>query len=189
MLLNISGKLPSKKNERKQNMSSPKFKEAVVSMYGNLNHFALTLTSNTEDAKDLVQDTYLKVLSSEDKYEKNTNLKAWMLTIMRNTFINNYRKRKRINDLMGDNKDSTPLKVQTLQSPDHADINYHVKEINKHINNIDDEQRIPFEMFLDGYKYKEIADEMDISLGTVKSRIFFTRKKLQNKLLDYIHYK
>jgi RNA polymerase sigma-70 factor (ECF subfamily) len=168
-------------------MNSPKFKEEVISMYGKLNHFALTLTCNTEEAKDLVQETYLKVLSSEDKYEQDTNLKAWMLTIMRNTFINDYRKRKRINDVMSDNHDFASLGYHTLQSPERADIHYHVKEINKHINNIDDDQRIPFEMFLDGYKYKEIADEMDISLGTVKSRIFFTRKKLQNTLSDYIH--
>ncbi|MDR1459050.1 MAG: RNA polymerase sigma factor, partial [Bacteroidales bacterium] len=64
-------------------MNNPNFKEAILSMQGKLNHFALTLTCNPEDAEDLVQDTYLKVLSSEDKFEQDTNLKAWMLTIMR----------------------------------------------------------------------------------------------------------
>ncbi|MDR2409730.1 MAG: sigma-70 family RNA polymerase sigma factor [Bacteroidales bacterium] len=168
-------------------MENLQFKEAVISMYGKLTHFALTLTCNAEEAKDLVQETYLKVLSSEDKYEKDTNLKAWMLTIMRNTFINDYRKRKRVNEVINENIDISSLGQYALQSPEQADINYYVKEINRHINNIEEDQRIPFEMFLDGYKYKEIADEMDISLGTVKSRIFFTRKKLQNTLADYIH--
>jgi RNA polymerase sigma-70 factor (ECF subfamily) len=168
-------------------MENLQFREAVTSMYGKLSHFALMLTSNAEEAQDLVQETYLKVLSSEDKYEKDTNLKAWMLTIMRNTFINDYRKRKRVNEVINENIDVSSLGQYALQSPERADINYYVKEINKHINNIDEDQRIPFEMFLDGYKYKEIADEMDISLGTVKSRIFFTRKKLQNTLADYIH--
>ncbi len=179
--------IPILKNERNPEMNSQKFKEEIVSMQGKLNHFALSLTCNTDDANDLVQETYLKVLSSEDKYEEDTNLKAWMLTIMRNTFINDYRKRKRANEVMSDNADIHFLGVRSPQSSDKADVNYHVKEINKHINSIGDDQRIPFEMFLDGYKYKEIADRMDISLGTVKSRIFFTRKKLQNNLSDYIN--
>ena len=166
-------------------MNSQEFKEEVISLQGKLNHFALSLTSNTDDANDLVQETYLKVLSSEDKYKKDTNLKAWVLTIMRNTFINDYRKRKRINEMMVDNAYSI-LDIRLLQSSDKADINYYVKEINKQINGIADAQRIPFEMFLDGYKYKEIADKMDISIGTVKSRIFFTRKKLQHNLADYV---
>ena len=147
----------------------------------------MSLTSNADDANDLVQETYLKVLLSEDKYEEDTNLKAWVLTIMRNTFINNYRKRKRINDVMSDDVYFNLLEARSVQSSEKADVNYYVKEINKQINNIDDDQRIPFEMFLDGYKYKEIADKMDISLGTVKSRIFFTRKKLQHNLADYIY--
>jgi RNA polymerase sigma-70 factor (ECF subfamily) len=168
-------------------MENLQFREAVISMHTKLTHFALMLTCNVEEAKDLVQETYLKVLSSEDKYEKDTNLKAWMLTIMRNTFINDYRKRKRVNEVINENIDVSSLGQYALQAPERADINYHVKEINKHINNIDEDQRIPFEMFIDGYKYKEIADEMELSLGTVKSRIFFTRKKLQNTLADYIH--
>jgi len=167
-------------------MNSQKFKDEILSMRGKLKNFALSLTSNTDDANDLVQETYLKVLLSEDKYEEDTNLKAWVLTIMRNTFINDYRKRKRINEFICDDAYIHILDICSVQSSDRADVNYYVKEINKQINNIDDEQRIPFEMFLDGYKYKEIADKMQISLGTVKSRIFFTRKKLQSKLADYI---
>lgn len=166
-------------------MNSQKFREEVVSMHTKLNNFALSLTCNMDDAKDLVQETYLKALSSEDKYEDNTNLKAWMLTIMRNTFINDYRKRKRNNEVMSENIDLTFLGTRTVQSLQKSDANYHVKEINKQINAISEDQRIPFEMFLDGYKYKEIAESMNISLGTVKSRIFFTRKKLQNNLVDY----
>jgi RNA polymerase sigma-70 factor (ECF subfamily) len=167
-------------------MNNQKFRDEIISMHGKLNHFALSLTCNIDDAKDLVQETYLKVLSSEDKYEDNTNLKAWMLTIMRNTFINNYRRQKRNNEVMSDNIDLSFLGTRALQSSQKTDTNYYVKEINKQINNINDEQRIPFEMFLDGYKYKEIADKMNISLGTVKSRIFFTRRKLQNNLADYV---
>jgi RNA polymerase sigma-70 factor (ECF subfamily) len=168
-------------------MNNQNFKEAILSMQGKLNHFAITLTCNSEDAEDLVQDTYLKVLSSEDKYEQDTNLKAWVLTIMRNTFINDYRKRKRINEVMNNHTDISSIKQFLLQSPERADINYYVKEINKQISKIEEQQRIPFEMFLDGYQYKEIAEKMNISMGTVKSRIFFARKKLQNILSDYIH--
>jgi len=172
-------------NRYNMNANNPKFREEIVSMYGKLNHFALSLTCDMEAARDLVQETYLKVLLYADKYEENTNLKAWMQTIMRNTFINDYRRQKRSNEFMCDNIDSLQVGIYR-QSSDKADINYYVKEINKEIDYIADEQRIPFEMFLDGYKYKEIADKMNISLGTVKSRIFFTRKKLQRNLSDYL---
>jgi RNA polymerase sigma-70 factor (ECF subfamily) len=165
--------------------NNQKFREEIASMRGKLNHFALSLTCDPEEARDLVQETYLKVLLYADKYEEDTNLKAWMQTIMRNIFINDYRKRKRVNETMNDNANVQQLDTR-CQSSDKADGNYYFKEINKEINRITDEQRIPFEMFLDGYKYKEIADKMNISLGTVKSRIFFARKKLQNNLEDYI---
>jgi len=165
--------------------NNPKFREEIMSMCGNLSLFALSLTSDLEEARDLVQETYLKVLLYADKYQENTNLKAWMQTIMRNTFINNYRKRKRTDETINDKADIYQLGAH-YHSLDRADINYFVKEINKEIDRIADEQRIPFEMFLDGYKYKEIADKMNISLGTVKSRIFLTRKKLQDNLSDYV---
>ena len=161
-----------------------KFQDEIVSMGRKLNHFALSLTSDLEEAKDLVQETYLRAFLHSDKYEEDTNLKAWVLTIMRNTFINDYRKRKRISEIISHHADIQHL-CSSYHSLDKADVNYHVKEINRQINSIADEQRIPFEMFLEGYKYKEIADKMNISLGTVKSRIFFTRKKLQWELRDY----
>jgi RNA polymerase sigma-70 factor (ECF subfamily) len=167
-------------------MNNQKFKEEIISMQSKLNNFALTLTNDVEDANDLVQDTYLKVLLSKNQYKENTNLKAWMWTIMRNTFINEYRKRNREREVICDNMDIYSLGTYSVHSSDNADTNYYIKEINNYIDEIEDGQRIPFEMFLDGYKYKEIADKMNISLGTVKSRIFFTRKKLQHKLVDYI---
>ena len=170
--------------KKENNEIRQSFRDEIISMRGKLNHFAMSLTSDHEEAKDLVQETYLKALIYADKYEEDTNLKAWVLTIMRNTFINDYRKRKRVNEIIGENIDTHHL-ASRAKSLDKADVKYHVKEINKQINNIADEQRIPFEMFLDGYKYKEIADRMHISLGTVKSRIFFTRKKLQHCLADY----
>jgi RNA polymerase sigma-70 factor (ECF subfamily) len=88
---------------------------------------------------------------------------------------------------MNNNIDISSLKQIIIQAAERADMDYYVKEINKQIGKIDAQQRIPFEMFLDGYQYKEIADKMNISMGTVKSRIFFARKKLQNILSDYIH--
>jgi len=165
--------------------NNQKFREEIASMCEKLSHFALSLTCDLEEARDLVQETYLRSLLYSDKYQEDTNLKAWMQTIMRNTFINDYRKRRRINEFINDNADIQQLTACSCSS-DKADTNYCVKEINKEIDRIADEQRIPFEMFLDGYKYKEIADKMNISLGTVKSRIFFTRKKLQGYLEEYV---
>ncbi|MDR3046786.1 MAG: sigma-70 family RNA polymerase sigma factor [Bacteroidales bacterium] len=147
---------------------------------------AFRLTSDNELSKDLVQDTYLKVCQNIDKFQENTNLKAWMLTIMKNNFFNYHRKMQRRKGIWELNDNILNDYIDISLSCDDADVHIYEKEINDQIADKKEEQRKPFEMFLDGYKYQEIADEMNLSLGTVKSRIFFTRKKLMNDLQDYI---
>ena len=152
----------------------------------NLHQYAFSLTCNEDDANDLVQDTYLKVLQFSSQYSENTNLKAWVYTIMKNTFINNYRRKQRCKMVIDQTEDLYYLTNVVSDPSDSADMHYYVSDISKKIAMEDEAQRKPFEMFVDGYKYQEIADEMHLPIGTVKSRIFFTRKKLMAKLGDYV---
>lgn len=151
-----------------------------------LHQYALSLTYNEDDANDLVQETYLKVLQYSSQYSENTNLKAWVYTIMKNTFINDYRRKQRCKVVIDQTEDLYYLNNLVSDPSDAADMHYYVTDISRKIAEENEEQRKPFEMFVDGYKYQEIADEMELPIGTVKSRIFFTRKKLMEKLSDYV---
>lgn len=160
--------------------------DRVLNFDQGLRHYAGSLTMNQEDANDLVQDTYLKVIQNSDYYKEDTNLKAWVYTIMKNTFINSYRRKQRSKVVVEQTEDLYHLNNFVSSPSDAADMNFYVKDINEKILDKKEDQRRPFEMFLDGFKYQEIADAMSISIGTVKSRIFFTRKKLMEDLKDYV---
>ena len=152
-------------------MTQVQFNNALLSLSSKLHYYALSLTADSEKADDLLQETFLKALTYRDKFAQNTNFKAWIYTIMKNTFD-------------GSNNDFHLL-FSTDKVYPGPDSFYSSKEINKTIDSLEDEYKVPFTMFLDGYKYKEIAEELDLPLGTVKSRIFFTRKKLEKALKDY----
>lgn len=161
------------------------FKSSVLGMQGNLLSFALKLTLNKEEAQDLVQDTTLKALRNEEKFVDNTNFKGWMMTIMRNIFINNYRKSARENTVIDSSEDLYHLNLSQdsgLETPDGA---YAVNEISSILATFPADFREPFSMHVAGYKYEEISDALSMPLGTVKSRIFFTRKRLREILKDY----
>jgi RNA polymerase sigma-70 factor (ECF subfamily) len=166
-------------------MTTFEFNNSLISMEDSLERFALSLTSNREEAKDLLQDTYLKALTYRDKFVEFTNLKAWAYTIMKNTFINNYRKSVRENTTVDSTKDLFLLNNSKESQFVRPDSEFAYKEINKAVDALDDEFRIPFRMHTEGYKYKEIAENLNLKIGTVKSRIFFTRKKLMETLKDY----
>ena len=147
--------------------------------------FAYQLTSNREQAEDLLQDTTLKALSNEDKYVDNVNFKGWIFTIMRNIFINNYRQNVRQATVIDKTEDLYHLNISQDSGINTPEGSYAVKEISVVLNSFSDDYRIPFNMFVAGYKYNEIADKLNLPLGTVKSRIFFARKKLREELKDY----
>lgn len=161
------------------------FKTSVLGMQSNLLSFALKLTLNKDEAQDLVQDTTLKALNNEEKFVDNTNFKGWMLTIMRNIFINNYRKSARENTMVDSSEDLYHLNLKQdsgFETPDGA---YAVGEISTIISGFPADYREPFNLHVAGYKYEEIAEKLGMPLGTVKSRIFFTRKRLREILVDY----
>ena len=166
-------------------MNSPQFQERLLDLQSNLLNFAYMLTSDREEAHDLLQDTTLKALDNEDKYIDNVNFKGWVFTIMRNIFINNYRRVVRNQTIVDQTEDLYHLNLPQESGFDTPDGSYTVKEIMKAINSFSDEYRIPFSMHIEGFKYHEIADKMDLPLGTVKSRIFFARQRLQIMLRDY----
>lgn len=162
------------------------FEQNLLSLQGNMYNFALSLTADTTKAEDLLQDTSLKVLNNKKMYRENTNFKGWVFTVMRNLFINDYHRTVRTRDIFDANADITYLGAHSdsegLSTPDRA---LSLTEINQAINDLEDEYRSPFSMYLEGYKYKEIAQTMDLPIGTVKSRIYFARKKLQESLHEY----
>ncbi len=163
-------------------MTALEFNYKLMGLQKNLSYFAYTLTSNYEDAQDLVQETYLKALTNRDKFTDDTNLKAWAFTIMKNTFINNYRQSVRNNTMLDKTDDLYFINVSNESHIGLPDSAMSVKEIQKEIRSIDPDQRKAFELYNSGFKYKEIADQLNLSIGTVKSRIFFTRKKLMEKI-------
>ena len=166
-------------------MTALEFSRELINLNGNMERFARRLTYNPEEAKDLLQDTYLKAFSYRDKFVEFTNLKAWAFTIMKNTFLNNYRKSVRENTIFDNSETSFLLNNSSESSSLTPDSEVTYKEIINDIDALEDKIRIPFRMHTDGYKYIEIAENLDLKIGTVKSRIFFARKKLMETLCDY----
>jgi RNA polymerase sigma factor (sigma-70 family) len=166
-------------------MTTIEFKHKILSLKNKLQHFAFSLTSNQDDANDLVQDTYLKAISHQDKFDPATNLKAWIFTIMKNTFINVYHKKTRANTIIDNTVDFHFINNSDQSNVVSPDSQYIQSEILMEVKELDDEHRIPFEMHFQGYKYKEIAGRLNITIGTVKSRIFFGRRILMLKLRDF----
>ncbi len=166
-------------------MNSQLFQQKLMSLQSNMFNFAMLLTSNRDDAQDLLQDTTLKALDNQEKFVDNVNFKGWVLTIMRHTFINNYHKVFRTQTVVDQEIDLYNLNLTIEPGIDSPDGAYAMSEIIKAIEALTDELKVPFSMFLTGFKYNEIADELHLPLGTIKSRIFFARKTLQEKLRDF----
>lgn len=147
-----------------------------------LHAFAYNLTKNSEDAKDLYQETAFRAMTNRDKFRPGTNLKAWLFTIMKNIFINNYRKKVKANTIMDNTDNLYYLNSGRKSIENDGDSNILIRELTEMIDGLDDATRIPFLMHYQGYKYQEIADHLSLPLGTVKSRIFFARKDLKSQI-------
>lgn len=166
-------------------MNAREFNTAVIQLQQSLRPIAIKLTRNSEEADDLIQDTLLKAISNREKFMDGTNLKAWLYTIMKNTFITNYHrivKRKTFID--------TTENLHFINSSSHATVNnggtsLAMEEINKAIEKLTHTYKTPFLMHFKGYKYHEIADILHIPIGTVKNRIHIARKELKGDLVAY----
>lgn len=166
-------------------MNALQFQKKLLSLQENMMNFALTLTADKNDAQDLMQDTTLKVLDNQEKFVDNVNFKGWVLTIMRNIFINNYHKIVRTQTVVDQDIDLYNLDIMNDSGFDNPDGAYQIQEITAAIESLNEELKVPFSMFVSGYKYNEIAEALDVPLGTVKSRIFFARQELKKKLKDF----
>ena len=163
-------------------MTAIQFNNRLLSIQDRLLFFAYSLTSNDDDARDLLQETLLKALMYKNQFADNTNFKAWVFTIMKNTFINSYRRNQKSRNAFDANEDALNFAQNKIKASETPDSHLSVREMEQSIEQLEDEFKVPFKMHTEGFKYKEIAEELDLPLGTVKSRIFFTRKKLQEVL-------
>jgi RNA polymerase sigma-70 factor (ECF subfamily) len=161
-------------------MSTIDFNQMLLNNAEFLKPFAVTLTRDNETAKDLYQETLFRALSNKDKYNAGTNIKAWLYTIMRNIFINNYRRNAKQSTIF----DSTPndylINLNQGAVANEAIAGINLKEVKQAIHNLPEIFKNPFLLYFDGYKYHEIADMLGEPLGTIKSRIHFARKLLKS---------
>ena len=159
-------------------MSTLEFQSKWTELEDLLFGFAMRLTRNREDAKDLMQETVIKAFRYRAKYQMNTNFKAWTTTIMRNTFINIYRKRRNRNKVEAPIEDLL-FSLKNRTSGELADSTAHMEDLKKLLGKLSTTYRIPFLMAFQGYEYKEIAETLDIPIGTVKSRIHSARHNMK----------
>ena len=168
---------------KQADMSIIEFNKKIDNVSQYLHSFALNLTKNSEDAKDLFQETTYRALVNKDKFAPDTNLKAWLFTIMKNIFINNYRKKMKANTIMDSTNNLYYLNAGGAEH-NQGETNMFIKELNEMIERLDGSLRVPFMLHYEGFKYQEIADELELPLGTIKSRIFVARKELKKVIKD-----
>lgn len=166
-------------------MRTSDFTQHLLNIQSDLFRFAFKLTADRDEANDLLQETSLKALDNEEKFAPDTNFKGWIYTIMRNIFINNYRKTVRDQTFVDQTDNLFYLNLPQDSGLDSTEGAYDLKEIRRIVNALPKEYRVPFAMYVSGFKYREIAEKLGLPLGTVKSRIFFTRQRLQNDLKDF----
>lgn len=163
-------------------MTTLEFNTKFNGLTSSLNSFAYNLTKNVEDAKDLFQETAIRAMTNKDKFRSGTNLKAWLFTIMKNIFINNYRKKIKKNTIIDTTDNMFFLNSGSATVSNDAGRNILMQELETMIDSLEDNIKEPFLMHYIGHKYQEIADKLELPLGTVKSRIFFARKELKRKI-------
>lgn len=161
------------------------FNQEICSFKDNLRNFALSFTKDADDADDLVQETFLKAIRYASKFQEGTNLKAWLYMILKNTFINNYRRNAKVRSVFTENLDNTPNKLLGQPTTNRGIHKFVQEDINGALSRLPRENSVPFLRYFEGYKYYEIATELNIPIGTVKTRIHVARKMLKRDLKMY----
>ena len=174
-------------NKTKNRMTAIEFNYALQNNTKTLKPFAMRLTKNFDDANDLIQDTLVKAFLNKDKYSDGTNLKAWLYTIMKNTFITNYQRMVRKNTFIDTSDNLHYINSSGSMVDNDALSNFAAEDIQKALKKVDDTYSTPFMMYYNGYKYHEIADKLEIPIGTVKNRIHLARKELKDLLSVYAY--
>jgi RNA polymerase sigma-70 factor (ECF subfamily) len=163
-------------------MATLDFDQILLNNTEYLKPFAFTLTRDQEQAKDLMQETIYRALANKDKYNVGTNIKAWMYTIMRNIFINNYRRKTKQQTIFDNTPNEFLLNLNKGAVENDAIATLNMKEVQEAIAELPEIFKTPFLLYFDGFKYNEIADMLNEPLGTIKSRIHFARKLLKAQI-------
>lgn len=166
-------------------MTSLEFSTQVQREMGVLRSYAVQLTRNIEDAHDLVQETLLKAFNYREKFADNTNLKGWLYTIMKNNFINNYRRMVKRKTFLDSTDDLYLLNAPLHVTHNSGESNFMMQDMQLAIEALPADLKEAWDLNYSGYKYHEIAELQQIPIGTVKTRIFMARKLLKKKLQNY----
>ncbi|WP_018630781.1 RNA polymerase sigma factor [Niabella aurantiaca] len=166
-------------------MANKEFNELLVDNADFLKPFAVNLTKNSESANDLYQETLYKALANSEKYHSGTNIKAWLFTIMRNIFINDYRRNVKRKTILDSTPEDYLINMSQVSVVNTAESSLREKEINTAIEGLPETFKVPFRLYFEGYKYQEIAEYLQEPLGTIKSRIHFARKLLKEQIRRY----
>jgi len=166
-------------------MATIDFNQLLLNNTEFLKPFAVTLTRDNEVAKDLLQETMYRALANKEKYNVGTNIKAWLYTIMRNIFINDYRRKAKQNTIFDSSPNEFLLNYNQVTASNAAEGELKIKDIMFAIHKLPEIFRNPFMLYFEGYKYHEKADMLTEPLGTIKSRIHFARKLLKEQLSRY----
>jgi RNA polymerase sigma-70 factor (ECF subfamily) len=166
-------------------MATREFNQMLLENTDFLKPFAVTLTKDHEAAKDLLQETMYRALANQEKYSVGTNIKAWLYTIMRNIFINNYRRKSKQNTIFDNSSNDFLLNYNQQAVDNGAESNLRMKDVYQALHNLPDIFKQPFMLYFEGYKYHEIADALQEPLGTIKSRIHFARRLLKEEIRKF----
>jgi RNA polymerase sigma-70 factor (ECF subfamily) len=150
-----------------------------------LHSHAMKFTRDEDEAKDLVQDTLLKGIRFCANFDRGTNIRGWLYVIMRNTFINNYRKDQKKQTLIVQEEEITSPSLLKSSTRNTSGTTFMMEDIRRALASIPGAYSYPFQRYFEGYKYEEIAEELDIPLGTVKTRIHQARLMLKKYLRNY----
>lgn len=161
-------------------MSNLEFTYQFNTLSRYLRSFAFKLTRDIHLAEDLFQETALRAFKNKEKFAASTNLKAWLSTIMKNTFINNFRRKQRWDKIIIHTSEPYLMESEEKAVWNEGERKVSGEALERLVNQLDESLKIPFVMMLKGYKYHEIADRMELPLGTVKSRIFMARRELKS---------
>jgi RNA polymerase sigma-70 factor (ECF subfamily) len=164
-------------------MTTFEFESSINNAKSVLQPLALQLTRDVEESKDLLQVTFMKAWANKHRFNPGTNIKAWLYTIMKNTFLSDYHRKKRRQTYVDLTDNQYFINSSSMErNGTEADAGVNLEDITAAIDNLPEAYRAPFKSFIEGYKYEEISDTLGLPLGTVKNRIFLARKELKQKL-------
>lgn len=166
-------------------MNRIEFNALVIQHADSLKTYARNFTRDNEDANDLVQETILKAITYFKNFREGTNLKGWLYTIMKNTFINNYRRASKTNSLITKEGEISQANLLVSSTKNMGESKFVMEDIYSALNRLSADYYTPFTMYFEGYKYHEISEHLHIPIGTVKTRIHIARKTMKKCLTCY----